>query len=119
LLQRDPRIERINAELRPGYQRGESVLAVKVKEASPWKAWLDFSNYQTPIVGAERGLMTLAHQNVTGHGDPFSITYGGSRGVHPIIDTSYTLPLNRYDTTFTASAGMNFSSSTISFARWT
>jgi hemolysin activation/secretion protein len=102
LLQRDARIERINAELRPGDQRGQSVLAVKVKEARPWKVWLDFSNYQTPIVGAERGLMTLAHQNVTGHGDPLSITYGGSRGVHPIIDTSYTLPVNRYDTTFTA-----------------
>ncbi len=101
-LQRDPRIERINAELRPGDQRGESVLSVKVREARPWKAWLDFSNYQTPIVGAERGLMTLAHYNVTGNGDPLLITYGGSRGVHPIIDTSYSLPLNRYDTTFIA-----------------
>lgn len=107
LLQRDPRIERINAELRPGDERGQSVLAVKVKETRPWKVWLDFNNYQTPIVGAERGLITLAHQNVTGHGDPFSITYGGSRGVHPIIDTSYTLPLNRYDTTFTASYRRN------------
>lgn len=107
LLQRDPRIERINAELRPGDQRGESVLQLKVKEANPWKAWLEFNNYQTPTVGAERGLMTLAHYNVTGHGDPFSITYGGSRGVHPIIDTSYTLPINRYDTTFTASYRRN------------
>jgi hemolysin activation/secretion protein len=107
LLQRDPRIERINAELRPGDQRGESVLQLKVKEANPWKVWLDFNNYQTPTVGAERGLMTLAHYNVTGHGDPFSITYGGSRGVHPIIDTSYTMPLNRYDTTFTASYRRN------------
>lgn len=107
LLQRDPRLERINADLRPGDQRGESVLTVKVRETSPWKVWLDFNNYQTPIVGAERGLITLAHQNVTGHGDPFSITYGGSRGVHPIIDTSYTLPLNRYDTTFTASYRRN------------
>jgi hemolysin activation/secretion protein len=107
LLQRDSRIERINADLRPGDQRGESILTVKVREARPWKVWLDFNNYQTPIVGAERGLITLAHQNVTGHGDPFSITYGGSRGVHPIIDTSYTLPLNRYDTTFTASYRRN------------
>lgn len=107
LLQRDPRIERINAELRPGDQRGESVLQLKIKEANPWKVWLEFNNYQTPTVGAERGLMTLAHQNVTGHGDPLSITYGGSRGVHPIIDTSYTLPLNRYDTTFTASYRRN------------
>lgn len=101
-LQRDPRIERINAELRPGDQRGESILQLKVKEANPWAAWLNFDNYQTPVVGAERGLITFSHLNVTGHGDPFSITYGGSRGVHPIIDTAYTLPLNRYDTTFTA-----------------
>lgn len=106
-LQQDPRIEQINAELRPGDQRGESLLNVKVKEQSPWKMWLEFSNYQTPIVGAERGLMTVAHQNVTGHGDPFTITYGGSRGVHPIIDVAYTLPLNRYDTTFTASYRRN------------
>lgn len=102
LLQQDPRIERINAELRPGNQRGQSILNVKVKEQSPWKMWLEFSNHQTPVVGAERGLMTVAHQNVTGHGDPLTVTYGGSRGVHPIIDVAYTLPLNRYDTTFTA-----------------
>lgn len=106
-LQQDPRIEQINAELRPGDQRGESLLNVKVKEHSPWKMWLEFSNYQTPVVGAERGLMTVAHQNVTGHGDPLSVTYGGSRGVHPVIDVAYTLPLNRYDTTFTASYRRN------------
>lgn len=106
-LQQDPRVEQINAELRPGDQRGESQLNVNVKERSPWKMWLEFSNYQTPVVGAERGLMTVAHQNVTGHGDPLSITYGGSRGVHPIIDVSYTLPLNQYDTTFTASYRRN------------
>lgn len=107
LLQQDPRIERINAELRPGEKRGESIMQLKVKETSPWKAWLDFNNYQTPVVGAERGLATIAHQNVTGNGDAFSFTYGKSRGVDPIIDTSYSLPLNRYDTTFTASYRRN------------
>jgi hemolysin activation/secretion protein len=107
LLQQDPRIERINAELRPGEKRGDSIMQLKVKEASPWKAWLDFSNYQTPVVGAERGLATIAHQNVTGNGDAFSFTYGRSRGVNPIVDTSYSLPLNRYDTTFIASYRRN------------
>lgn len=107
LLQQDPRIERINAELRPGDKRGESTLQLNVKETSPWKAWLDFSNYQTPVVGAERGLATIAHQNVTGNGDAFSFTYGKSRGVNPIVDTSYSLPLNRYDTTFIASYRRN------------
>ncbi|MGZ8395029.1 MAG: ShlB/FhaC/HecB family hemolysin secretion/activation protein [Nitrospira sp.] len=102
LLQQDPRIERINAELKPGDVRGESVLNVRVKDANPFKAWLEFNNYQTPVVGAERGLATVAHQNVTGHGDQFMFTYGRSRGVNPIIDTSYSLPLNSYETTFTA-----------------
>lgn len=100
-LQQDSRIERINAELRPGDHRGESTLNVRVKETSPWKAWLDFNNHQPPVVGAERGLATVAHQNLTGHGDPFSFTYGYSRGVNPIIDTAYTLPITRYDTTVT------------------
>ena len=107
LLRQDPRIEQINAELRPGDTRGESIMQVKVKEASPWKAWLDFNNYQTPVVGAERGLATVAHQNVTGNGDAFSFTYGRSRGVNPLVDTSYSLPLNRYDTTFIASYRRN------------
>jgi hemolysin activation/secretion protein len=107
LLQQDPRIERINAELRPGEKRGDSILQLNVKEASPWKAWLDFNNYQTPVVGAERGLATIAHQNVTGNGDVFSFTYGRSQGVNPIVDTSYLLPLNRYDTTFIASYRRN------------
>ncbi len=107
LLQQDTRIERINADLRPGDRRGESVLNLRVKEASPWKAWLDFNNYQTPVVGAERGLATVAHQNLTGHGDPFTFTYGYSRGVNPIIDTAYTLPITKYDTTLTGSYRRN------------
>jgi hemolysin activation/secretion protein len=102
LLQQDTRIERINAELKPGDARGESVLNLRVKDANPFRAWLEFNNYQTPVVGAERGLATVAHQNLTGHGDPFTFTYGRSSGVNPIIDTAYTLPLNAYDTTFTA-----------------
>jgi hemolysin activation/secretion protein len=102
LLQQDTRIERINAELKPGDARGESVLNLRVKDANPFRAWLEFNNYQTPVVGAERGLATVAHQNLTGHGDPFTFTYGRSSGVNPIIDTAYTLPFNAYDTTFTA-----------------
>jgi hemolysin activation/secretion protein len=107
LLQQDPRIQRLNAELRPGIARGESELKVKVAEHIPWKAMIDLNNYQTPLVGAERGLATVMHQNLTGHGDAFSFTYGRSKGVIPIIDTFYTLPLTARDTTFTASYRRN------------
>ena len=107
MLQQDSRLEQLNAELRPGVTRGESEIHVKVREASPFKAWLEFNNYQTPVVGAERGLATVTHQNLTGHGDPFTFTYGGSEGVNPLIYTSYSLPLNARDTTFTFEYRLN------------
>lgn len=107
LLQQDQRIQRLNAELKPGVRRGETELAVTVSEARPFKAWVDFNNHQTPVVGAERALGTIQHQSLTGNGDTLSFTYGGSNGVNPIIDTYYSLPLNAYGTTFTASYRQN------------
>jgi hemolysin activation/secretion protein len=99
LLQQDPRIQQINAELKPGLKLGESELKVRVNEVSPYRAWLEFNNFQSPSVGAERGLATVQHQNLTGNADTLSFTYGKSSGVDPQIDTSYALPLNAYDTT--------------------
>lgn len=98
-LQQDARIQRIHAELRPGGRPGEGELKVKVEEKPPFSVWLAFNNYQSPSVGAERGLVTLAHQNLTGHGDVLSLTYGYSEGLNPLIDTSYAVPVNAYDTT--------------------
>lgn len=95
----DPRIARMNAELKPATQPGEGILQVKVEEMSPWKAWLEFNNYQSPTVGAERGLATVSHLNPLGLGDAFSFTYGRSDGVDPLIDTSYSIPFTPWDTT--------------------
>lgn len=98
-LQQDDRIERLDAELRPGVRLGESVLHVRVEERLPFFVALEFNNYQSPTVGAERGLLTVAHQNLTGHGDMLSFTYGRSAGLDLQVDTSYTLPLTPRDTT--------------------
>jgi POTRA domain, ShlB-type/Haemolysin secretion/activation protein ShlB/FhaC/HecB len=99
LLLQDNRFQRLNAELRPGVQPGESVLDVLVEEQNPYKAWLEFNNYQSPTVGAERGLITVAHQNLTGHGDILSVQYGRSSGVDLQLDASYLLPLTARDLT--------------------
>jgi hemolysin activation/secretion protein len=107
LLQQDPRVQRINAELRRGAVSGQSDLNVRVSEYRPFKAWLDFNNYQPPSVRAERGLATIAHDSLTGNGDRFQFTYGQSipmkntTGVFPLINTSYILPLTAYDTSLT------------------
>lgn len=100
LLQQDRRIERVNAELRPGDQRGDSVLHVRVADRNPFHASTEVNNYQTPLVGEIRGVGTLTHDNLTGHGDPLKLSYGQSSGAYPILDASYALPLNQYGTTF-------------------
>ena len=99
LLQQDPRIQRLNAELKPGVKPGESELNVQVEEESPYKLWLRFNNYQSPTVGAERGQVTVAHQNMTGHGDILSLTYGRSEGIDTQIDAMYSVPFTAHDTT--------------------
>lgn len=99
LLQQDARIRAIRAELRPGVKPGEAVLKVNLEEKIPFYAWVAFNNYQSPSVGAERGLLTLAHQNLTGRGDILSFTYGRSEGLNPQIDAWYMLPVTAYDTT--------------------
>jgi hemolysin activation/secretion protein len=99
LLLEDQRIGRINAELKPGLRLGEAVLNVHVEDTTPYKLWLEFNNYQPPSVGAEQGLVTIEHQNLTGNGDIARVQYGGSQGLHPYLDAKYSLPVNAYDTT--------------------
>ncbi len=100
ILQQDRRIERINAELRPGDQQGESLLNVRVADKQPFHASMEVNNYLTPLVGEIRGTGKLVDNNLTGRGDPLSLSYGQSSGAYPIVDASYALPFNRYGTTF-------------------
>jgi hemolysin activation/secretion protein len=99
-VQQDDRIARLEAELRPGVQLGESTLHVRVEERLPVFVALEFNNYQSPTVGAEQGLITVADRNLTGNGDILSITYGRSSGLNPQLDASYTLPVSPRETTF-------------------
>jgi hemolysin activation/secretion protein len=109
LFQTDPRIERINAELRPGETRGESALNVRVAERRPIKAWLEYNNFTSPAVGSNQVMGTIADQNLLGFGDALSVQYGQSfgtdsnahgSGVNPNLNVRYVAPVTPYDTTF-------------------
>jgi len=100
ILQQDRRIERINAELRPGDQRGDSLLNVRVADKQPFHASMEVNNYLTPLVGEIRGTGRLVDNNLTGRGDQLNLGYGQSSGAYPLVDASYALPFNRYGTTF-------------------
>ncbi len=99
LLQQDPLIQQLNAELSPGVGPGDSILHVRVDERRPYSVWIGFNNYQSPTVGAERGLIALEHRNLTGYGDRLSVTYAGSEGVNPQLDAQYAFPVTARDTT--------------------
>lgn len=98
ILQQDPRISRINAELSPGLLQGEGILKVRVKEESPYKAAISFSNSQSPSVGAYRGELMLSHQSLLGFGDILEGRYGLTEGLND-ISLSYSIPVNARDTT--------------------
>jgi hemolysin activation/secretion protein len=109
LFQTDPRIERINAELRPGETRGESVLNVRVAERRPIKAWVEYNNFSAPGVGSNRVMGTIVDENLLGFGDRVSVQYGQSfgtdsnahgSGINPNLNVNYVIPFTPYDTTF-------------------
>jgi hemolysin activation/secretion protein len=99
LLQQDERIARFQAQLRPGVRLGESELHVRVEEVVPFAVALEFNNYQSPTVQAERGQLTVAHRNLTGYGDTLSVLVEGASDQNLQLDAIYSLPLNPQGTT--------------------
>lgn len=109
ILLQDDRLDRLNAELKPGSVLGEALLDVDVQEANPFRAFVEYNNYINPTVGENQLRGIVAHRNLTGRGDILSLGFGASAqaspfavGVFPNFDASYAIPLNRYDTTFFA-----------------
>ena len=108
-FQTDQRIERINAELKPGETRGDSVLNVRVAERRPIKAWLEYNNFTSPGVGSNQVFGTIADENLLGFGDMLRVRYGQSfgtdsnahgSGINPNLIVNYVAPITPYDTTF-------------------
>lgn len=109
VLLQDDRLERLNAELKPGAVPGEAILDVAVQEANPFRAFVEYNNYINPTVGENQLRGTVAHNNLTGHGDILSLSFGASAqaspykvGVLPSLNAAYAIPLTKYDTTFLA-----------------
>jgi hemolysin activation/secretion protein len=98
LLQEDPRVARIDAELLPGRGLGYSELRVSVQEANPWRAMLEASNERSPAVGSEGVRTFLQHRDLTGNGDVLSLYGERSKGFDD-LELRYGLPLNARDTT--------------------
>lgn len=93
LLQLDPLIEQVNAELAAGSTPGRNILRVSLKEAPAFHAAIAVENNQSPSIGSIQGSVEVSHDNLLGFGDRLSAKYGRTEGLD-LYDINYTIPVN-------------------------
>jgi hemolysin activation/secretion protein len=94
MLQLDPLIANLSAELSAGSRTGVSVLDIKVQEADAFSGQISIDNQRSPSVGSVRRQLQINHNNLLGFGDHFRVGYINTDGSNSLDDLSYTFPIN-------------------------
>ncbi|MEM6612944.1 MAG: ShlB/FhaC/HecB family hemolysin secretion/activation protein [Cyanobacteria bacterium P01_C01_bin.72] len=98
LLQLNPLIDKLTAELSAGITPGTNILRVAVNSADTFDITLRLNNNRNLSIGTfERGLQ-LREANLLGIGDRLRLTYDNTDGSNQ-FGGGYTLPLNANDGT--------------------
>ena len=80
VLQKDPLVERVNAELVPGERLGESRLNVAVTERAPLELSVAAANDRPASIGENRASVGITYRGLVGNGDVVSGRFGISEG---------------------------------------
>jgi len=104
LLQVNPLIKNISAELLAGSRPGQNVLEIQVQEADTLSSQISLNNGRSPSVGSDRRRTSLSQANLLGLGDSLSIGYTNTDGSNG-LDTSYTIPISPRNATLSFSYG--------------
>jgi hemolysin activation/secretion protein len=108
LLQLNPLIENLFAELSAGLSPGTNLLEVQVREAKSFSSEVALDNGRSPSVGSFRRGLQLKEANLLGVGDILSLAYANNDGSNT-FDSSYTLPLNPRNGTISFNFGTSSS----------
>ena len=106
LLQLDPLIQTISADLSAGTRPDQGVLTIKIKEANPFRVDFFANNNRNPSVGSFRRGVRVIHRNVLGFGDGVALDYENTDGSNA-FDLSYSVPINPQNGTITLSGGVS------------
>ncbi|MDJ0597399.1 MAG: ShlB/FhaC/HecB family hemolysin secretion/activation protein [Crocosphaera sp.] len=98
LLQLNPVIDSISAELTPSPRPGNNILVVKVVSARSFYPSLIFDNGRNPQVGEIRRGFNLEERNLLGFGDKAEFSYFNTDGSDD-IEITYQVPVNVYNGT--------------------
>ncbi|MGB5714028.1 MAG: ShlB/FhaC/HecB family hemolysin secretion/activation protein [Waterburya sp.] len=93
LLQLDPLIGSVSAELSAGVSPEKSLLTVKVTEAESFDFILTTDNNRSPAVGSWRRGLSFNEGNLLGFGDSFGFSWLNTDGSDS-FDFSYGIPVN-------------------------
>ena len=104
LLQLNPLIDKLSAELSAGTRPGESLLELKVEETKTFNTQLTLDNGRSPAVGSFRRQIQVSEANLFGWGDSISGGYSNTDGSNA-FDFNYTLPVNPRNGTLSFSYG--------------
>lgn len=102
VLQANPLIETISAELSASPEPGLSTLRVQAVSARSSQVALAMDNGRNPQTGSVRRGVDLSEGNLLGFGDGVSLIYRNSDGAND-TQVSYQAPLNSGDLTLSAS----------------
>lgn len=108
LLQLNPIIQTISAELSSGTRLGSNRLEVKVNEAQTVDVQVELDNNRSPAVGSFRRSLRLSEANLLGQGDGLQVGYANTTGSH-VIDFSYAYPVNPRNGTISFDFQQSFS----------
>ena len=93
LLQLDPLIGSIRAELNAGTTPGSSLLMVKYEEDATFDTVINLNNGRSPSVGSFQRQVAVSEANLFGFGDRVNLSYANSEGSNT-LSAGYTIPLN-------------------------
>ncbi len=96
LLQLDPLITTISAELTDGTETGTSILNVQYATGDTFKAQAILDNNRAPSVGTFRRGVALEEANLFGWGDTIRTEYRNTDGSDD-FEASYSIPFNPYN----------------------
>ena len=98
LLQVDPLLQSVDAELTAGSGPGLNILILDLAEADPFFANLSTDNYRSPSIGSFQGTANVSYGNVLGFGDSLNASYGLTDGLDT-YNVGYIFPFNDLDGT--------------------
>ncbi|MGC1306439.1 MAG: ShlB/FhaC/HecB family hemolysin secretion/activation protein [Phormidesmis sp.] len=98
LLQLDPNISQVNAELTAGRRPGESLLILSLQETKPLSLLASSDNYRSPSIGSEGLNLSASYRNLFGRGEVISASYGLTEGLD-LYDVGLSVPFNAADGT--------------------